>query len=88
MKIDYTYCLSEECWHRDGCRRALCNYTDEEKNKLISARRGNISVLAHNDCINAPDIKDTYGNLILVRYKYLDRFINSDRREFEVNSSR
>ena len=83
MNTDYTYCLSEECIHRRGCRRALCNYTEQQKNDLVEQRCGYVSLLVPYDCITDHDIEDKYGNPIPTAYNHLDRFRYSDGSEFE-----
>lgn len=83
MNTDYTYCLSEECIHRRGCKRALCNYTEEQKNDLVEQRCGYVSLLVPFDCIHEHDLEDKYGNLIPTAYNRLDRFRNSDGTEIK-----
>ena len=87
MNTDYTYCLSEECIHRRGCKRALCNYTEQQKNDLVKQRCGYVSLLVPFDCIHDHDLEDKYGNWIPTGYNHLDRFRNSDGTEMKNDTT-
>lgn len=67
MNTDYTYCLSEKCIHRRGCKRALVNYSDDEVKELYTVTRF-VSEISGEDCINSKPYP----------YANLDRFRNSD----------
>lgn len=66
MKTDYTYCLSDDCIHRRGCKRWVGNYKDEKRTKLYQ----NLSTYYVFD-------KDCKDNSFVL----LDRFRNSDVEE-------
>ena len=83
MNADYTYCLSTECIHRRGCKRALCNYTEEQKNELVATRVGYVSLIVPFDCIEDHGIEDLYGNWVPTAYNHIDRFRLSDGTEIK-----
>lgn len=71
MNADYTYCLSTECIHRRGCRRAWINYSNEEKSAIFAT--GRLSTLIDIDCIESKPYP----------YANLDRFRLSDGTEIK-----
>lgn len=82
MKADYTYCLSEECIHRRGCKRWIGNYSEDEVKEMYTLNRF-IKEIDYDDCIRDEELEDKYGNPIPTAYNHLDRFRYSDGREFE-----
>ena len=69
MNTDYTYCLSTDCIHRRGCKRAWINYSSEEKSAIFAT--GRLSTLVDTECIKSKPYP----------YANLDRFRYSDGRE-------
>lgn len=62
MKNNMTYCSSNNCLHKLGCKRNLINYTVLDGIKL--------SMINEEECINVPETE--------MPYQYLIRFRNSD----------
>lgn len=77
MKHDYTYCLSEDCIHRRGCKRNLSNYTNDEVKQYA------------NECQFATYFEEdgSKGECKESKpypFQYLDRFRLSDGSELKT----
>ena len=52
MNIDYAYCLNKDtCLHRQGCKRHIENYTNNEAKELCSTERD--KYIDDTECINS-----------------------------------
>lgn len=80
MNKDYTYCISDNCIHRRGCKRNLINYTEQEVKELYTENRFILEV-DYNKCI--PNLKDINCEN---NYGLLDRFRYSDGTPLKTNS--